>query len=136
MDKEPLKPLVCRQRGLELLEQHIQYILDGGSDLEKPLSIYNNDRFEMERISLEHTQVVIVEGSYVTLLKNVHTRIFIERTYLDTRVSRQQRARYKAELDEFTEHILMLEHEVIATHKPHADLIVTKDYAIQANSPL
>ena len=125
-----------REVHLELLDQHIQQILDGGSKLEKPLSIYEDDRFDTEKISIKNTQVVIAEGSYVTLLKNVHTRIFIERTYLDTRVYRQQRAIYKAELDEFTENILMIEHEIISNHKPHADIIITKEYRIQANSPL
>lgn len=76
--------------------------------------------------------MVIVEGTYTTILRNVHQHIFIDRTYIDTRESLQRRA--GEEQDEFLEKILQIEHEIIAAHKPRADIIVAKNYQAKRNN--
>ncbi len=37
---------------------------------------------------------MIAEGTYTTLLPNADTRVFIDRTYLETRAHREKRARH------------------------------------------
>lgn len=114
---------------LNLLDQNLKDVLEGKDKIEKPLVIFDDDRITEETIALEGMNVVIVEGTYTTLLKNVHQHIFIDRTYRDTRASRKQRAR--EEQDEFLEKILEIEHEIISSHKQQANIIVDNNYDVR-----
>ena len=116
---------------LELLDENLSEILNGKNEIEKPLVFFDEDRIIKEKVSLEGIKAVIVEGTYTTLLKNVHQHIFIDRSYVDTRKSRRQRAREKQ--DEFLEKILEIEHKIISSHKSQADIIIMHDYGVQKN---
>lgn len=111
---------------LDVLDQHIKDILDGKRKLKKSLVLFEKNQITEETINVEGSQVVIVEGTYTTLLKNVQKRIFIELDCTDTRKARLERAR--EEQNPFLEKILGIEHEIIATHKKHADIVVTKTF--------
>jgi uridine kinase len=87
------------------------------------------DRITKEITNLKEIKTVIVEGTYTTILENIHQHIFIDRTYIDTKESRRQRAR--EEQDEFLEKILEIEHKIISSHKPKADIIVTATYGVE-----
>lgn len=100
---------------LELLDEHLKEVLDGKRQIEKPLVIYDEDRISEETLDLRGVKVVIVDGTYTTLLKNVHTRVFLDRTYRNTRKDRRERAREPQ--DEYLERILRLEHEIISRHQ-------------------
>jgi uridine kinase len=113
---------------LGLLEQNLSDIVEGRSEIKKPLVIFEEDKITEEILHLEGVRVVIVEGTYTTLLHNVHQHIFIDRTYLDTRESRRERAR--EEQDHFLETVLEIEHRIISSHKLQADIIVTKNYEV------
>jgi uridine kinase len=116
---------------LDLLDQNLQDFSDGKKEIEKPLVIYKEDRITSEKIKMAGIDVVIVEGTYTTILKNVHTRVFIDRTYLDTRAARVERAR--EDQDDFLEKVLKIEHEIISSHKSKADIVLTKNYDVEAN---
>lgn len=115
---------------LDLLDTHLQAIHEGVTQLTKPLSIYKENRFDEETIELTNIYVVIVEGTYTMLLKHADKKIFIERTYLDTREARMRRARDSKELETFTESVLAIEHEVVASHQGYADIRVTRHYDV------
>ena len=114
-----------------LLDEDLKDIMEGKSKIEKPLVIFDEDRITKETVKLEAIKTVIVDGTYTTILKNVHLRIFIDHTYVDTREIRKRRAR--EEQDEFLEKILQIEHKIISSHKPRADIIVTNDYEVRKN---
>jgi len=114
-----------------LLDEDLKDIMEGKSKIEKPLVIFDEDRITKETVKLEAIKTVIVDGTYTTILKNVHLRIFIDHTYVDTRGIRKRRAR--EEQDEFLEKILEIEHRIISSHKPRADIIVTNDYEVRKN---
>jgi uridine kinase len=114
---------------LELLDENLKDITEGKSEIEKPLVIFDEDRITKETVKLEGIKAVIIDGTYTTILKNAHQRIFIDRTYVDTRKARKQRAR--EEQDEFLEKILQIEHRIISSHKPQADIIVTNNYEVK-----
>ena len=116
---------------LALLDENLKDITEGKSKIEKPLVIFDEDRITKETVELRGIKTVIVDGTYTTILKNVHQRIFIDHTYADTREIRKRRAR--EEQDEFLEKILELEHRIISSHKPQADIIVTSDYEVRKN---
>ncbi|TNF55131.1 hypothetical protein EP227_03160, partial [bacterium] len=117
---------------LDVLDQNIRDILDGKNEIQKPLVIYDEDRITSETVTVEDAQVVIADGTYTSLLKNLNTRIFIDRNYLDTRAYREKRIRHESELDEYIEKVLEIEHKIISAHKKKADIIITKDYDAEA----
>jgi len=114
---------------LTVLDQNLRDAIEGKSEFVKPLVIFDDNLITSETIKLEEIEVVIVEGTYTTILKNVHQRVFIDRTCFDTKESRKRRGR--EEQDEFLETILGIEHEIISTHKAKADIIVTRDYQVK-----
>ncbi len=119
---------------LALLDQHLQEFLEGCPQIQKPLIVYADDRIDHELIDVEQANILIVEGTFISLLKHANARIFIDRTYLDTRIDRRKRSRYLAELDDFTEGILAHEHEIVSGHKALADVIITTHYEVIHNA--
>ncbi len=113
---------------LSLLDQNLGEIMEGRSEIEKPLVDLDEDLITQETVKLEGLKVIIVEGTYTSLLQNVHRRVFIDRTYVDTRETRKRRAR--EEQDEFLEQILKIEHKIISSHKRYANLVVTNEYEV------
>ena len=131
MRRKDIRHVGLSEVRLESLDQNLKDIMESKIEIEKPLVIFDEDRIEQETIKLEGIKVVIVEGTYTTVLRNVHRHVLIARTYIDTRESRQQRARERQ--DDFLEKILVIEHAIIAAHKPRADIIVTKNYEVKMN---
>jgi uridine kinase len=111
---------------VDLLDQNLKDFLEEKEKIEKPLVIFEEDRIDKETVSLEGIRVAIAEGTFTTLLENVKQHIFIDVDYNDTREHRKKRAREKQ--DEFLEKILKIEHKIISSHKPKAEIIVTKNY--------
>jgi len=111
---------------IELLDKNLKAMLEGKLVINKPLVIFDEDRITEETVNFTAVRVIIVEGTYTMLLKNVHEHIFIDRTYIDSKEARKQRAR--EEQDDFLEQVLEIEHGIISTHKPFADIIITNDY--------
>ncbi len=85
---------------------------------------------EEETICLDGVKVVIAEGTYTSLLKNVDTRIFISRNWLNTLEHRQKRNRGNEAGDPFIEQILATEHKIIAGHRQLADFLITNEYDV------
>jgi len=115
---------------MDLLEQHIIEAIQGNPVITKPLVDYQNDAILEEGLDLADVKVVIVEGTYTSLLRNVDKRIFINRTREDTLAHRKKRERGKEVGDPFVEGILEIEHKIIAGHKHLADIIITKEYEV------
>jgi uridine kinase len=128
MRRKDIKHVGVGEVRLDQLDQNLADIMEGRTAIEKPLVLFDEDRITQEVVSLDMVSVVIVEGTYTTTLNNVHKRIFIDRTYLDTKETRKQRAREKQ--DEFLEDVLKIEHEIISSHLPQANIIVTRGYDV------
>jgi len=116
---------------LALLDENLREVLEGRNNIEKPLVFFDEDEITTETVELQEIKVVIVEGTYTTLLKNVHRRVFIDRTYVDTREARKRRER--DEQDEFLERVLRIEHGIISSHRLQANIIVSRDYEVRRN---
>ena len=91
---------------------------------------YDTNVETVEKIDIEGVKVIIVEGTYTSLLKHIDTRIFIDADYKDTLKFRKLRSRGNEVNDPFVENILETEHKIIAGHKYLADFIITKDYDV------
>jgi uridine kinase len=115
---------------MNVLEQNLIDAIDGKSEIIKPLIDYNQNSVEDETISLEGIHVVIAEGTYTALLRNVDTKVFIARNRIDTLEHRQKRNRGTEVGDPFIEQVLITEHKIIAGHGQLADFLITKDYEV------
>ena len=115
---------------MDVLEQNLIDAIDGKNEIIKPLIDYNQNSVEDETISLEGIQVVIAEGTYTALLRNVDTKVFIARNRIDTLEHRQKRNRGTEVGDPFIEQVLITEHKIIAGHGQLADFLITKDYEV------
>jgi len=115
---------------LDVLDQNLKDAIQGKNEIKKPLVDYYANTIEEETICLEDVKVVIAEGTYTSLLKNVDTRIFITRNWLDTREHRLKRNRGNEAGDPFIEQILTTEHKIIAGQRQLADFVITNEYAV------
>ena len=115
---------------LDLLQANVDSALAGEASIEKPTIDYPANSVSTECLNLEGVKVVIVEGTYVSLLRHVDVRIFIARNRLETMAHRMKRNRGNEVRDPFVEGILSVEHKIIAGHRHLADFVVTSDYRI------
>lgn len=111
---------------LDFIECNLRSFKRGDPDIYKPLSIYKEDCFTTEVMEIADTNVMIAEGTYTTALRFIDCRIFIDRTYEDTKVDRETRARDI--LDETMVKILEREHGIIKEHKKLSQIIINKDF--------
>jgi uridine kinase len=115
---------------LDLLENNLIEAIQGKPEIIKPLVDYNTNTIEMQAVSLKGVKVIIAEGTYTSLLKNIDIKIFIARNWHQTLEDRKKRSRGNEVYDPFTENILAIEHKIIAGHKHLADIIVNDDYEV------
>ena len=117
---------------LDVLEQNLIDAINGADTIIKPLIDYDQNSVENETIDLSGIKVIIAEGTYTSLLKNVDTKVFIARNRVDTLEHRQKRNRGTEVGDPFIENVLQLEHKIIAGHKQLADFVITREYEVIA----
>ena len=127
-DPEWLGPHI--EVNLDLLEKNLVEAIQGQSIITKPLIDYNENTSELQTVDLMDVKVIIAEGTYTSLLRNIDTKIFITRNWLATWEDRKKRNRGNEINDPFTEKILSTEHKIIAGHKYLADFIVDDDYQV------
>jgi len=121
---------------LGLLEENIKHAIQGKTVIHKPLVDYNANTIGTQVVDLNGIKVIIAEGTYTTLLKNIDTKIFINRNWLLTKEDRKKRNRGNEVSDPFTEKILATEHKIIAGHMHLADFIVSENFDVVSGEPM
>ncbi|MBT8188870.1 MAG: hypothetical protein KJO29_00460 [Bacteroidia bacterium] len=116
---------------LSLLDSHLTHAKFSDEVFSKPLVHYKENTILEEFVSAKKYRVIIVEGTYTSLLKSVDTRLFIDRTYLQTRQARNERARDI--LSAFNESVLAIEHQIISRHKALADVVINDQKEVYLN---
>jgi len=120
---------------LDVLDRNLLDAIQDKNEIKKPLVYYDANTIDEETICLDSVKVVIAEGTYTSLLKNVDTRIFITRNWLDTLEHRKKRKRGNEAGDPFIEQILATEHKIIAGQRHLADFVITNEYAVVKVEP-
>jgi uridine kinase len=116
---------------LELLDEHLCLARDPAvAEIEKPLSLFEEDVLASETVSLEGVKLVVVEGTYTASLRHADRRLFLTRDYRATAPARAERGREAQ--DDFLERVLAREHEFIAPLRERADLLIDDDYSVTA----
>ena len=113
---------------LDHLQKHIHDILGGTHEIIKPLVHYKENEKRSEIFYPTMFKVIIIEGTYVTLLDSIDKKVFMLRDYKDTWEDRVNRARDP--ITPFIENVLEIEHAIISKHAEEADILVDKDYNV------
>lgn len=115
---------------MDLLQKNVNDAIDGALEIDMPSIDYHANTKVNYKISLAGVQVLILEGTYVSLLKNIDTRVFITSTYADTLPYRRKRNRGNEVNDPFVENILTTEHKIIAGHRYLADFLISPQLVV------
>ncbi len=108
---------------LELLDSHLAQLRKrDGRPLVKPLVYFEENQVDEEAVDGGPYAVVVAEGTYTSSLQNVDVRVFIDRTYRQTKKARLARGRDPDVA--FLEQVLEIEHGIISQHKALADVII------------
>ncbi len=108
---------------LDKLDEHLLILKKmSAPKLVKPLVDFENDKIGQEVLDVGDFALIIVEGTYTSLLQNVDFRCFIDKSYLQTKKNRQLRGRDP--ISEFVEKVLQIEHKQIVKHKKLADIVL------------
>ncbi|HMP31816.1 MAG TPA: hypothetical protein PKD85_19595 [Saprospiraceae bacterium] len=113
---------------LDLLQKHIDKIKTGELVIQKPLVHYKDNRIHQITADLTQVKVVIIEGTYTSILGNIDCKIFIDRTYKDTYQQRLNRGR--EDMSDFIESVLEIEHNIIQSHKYLSRIILDQSYSV------
>lgn len=119
-----------KEVNLKLLDETLAGAVNGAKTIDVPHIDYDSNVETIEKVGIEGIKVIIVEGTYTSLLKHVDVKIFIDADYNDTLKFRKLRNRGNEVNDPFVENILETEHKIIAGHKFLADFVITKDYDV------
>jgi uridine kinase len=115
---------------LKRLDHNLFNAMNGAQELLTPHIDYETGIETIVPVPINDIKVIIVEGTYTSLLRHIDVRIFIDADYHDTLPYRIQRNRGNEVNDPFVEGILETEHKIIAGHKNLADIIITKTYDV------
>jgi mannosylfructose-phosphate synthase len=120
---------------LSLMNKHIRLFKDPATaGIQKPLVDFDKNSIGKETLKCKTAKVMLVDGTYTALLKNVDKKIFLLRTHKDTLKMRLARKRDK--IDKFDEKILSIEHRIISQHRKLSNIVVQKDYLLPAKRKL
>jgi uridine kinase len=124
---ENIKNVGVNEVNMNLLDTHILEFKKGSS-IVKPLVIYEENIIVTEQVNGSEFDFCIVEGTYVSLLRNIDYKLFVETTYIDTYSLRLERARDL--MTDFNEQVLEIEHQIIKPQCKLANIVIDKDLNI------
>ena len=111
---------------LDYLDSNLRSFKRDENPILKPLVMFNEDRITIEELDTTKFDILVVDGTYTSILNYLDLRIFIDRDYKDTLETRKKRARDK--FDPFMVNVLEREHQIISKHKKLADFIISTDF--------
>jgi uridine kinase len=127
--RESFKFVGTHEVNLDLIDTHLKLLKNGADTITKPLVIFNENRAEEETLDVENCKVILVEGTYISLLKSADKRIFIDRDRQSSIESIKKRARDI--VDDFLVEVLTIEHNIISEHKKFADIVIKEGVNIE-----
>lgn len=114
---------------LDLLDEHIRMIKNGDTAyLEIPQMDWIVDEEKLISLKISDINVIIIEGTYTTLLNKVDKHIFINTNYKLTKQNRISRNRET--VTDFIEKVLAKESEIIRQHQKLADIVLNQQFNI------
>ncbi len=126
-----IKHVGLTEVNLQLLNRHIEtFKLAPQKPIDKPLVMFEENSITRETVNPADYSILIVEGTYTTVLSSSDVRVFIDRTFEQTKEARLERGRDT--IDDFSEQVLLIEHNIISKHKKMASIIVDSQFNASA----
>ena len=117
----------------ERLRAHVAAFRRGDDGVSAPRVDYGADRFDTLQRDFRAVQVLVVDGTYVLANVDADIRIFLEATSDDTRERRRARSRdIEAPI---VDHVLAIEHPIIAAQRDVADFVIDRHFHIVRTPP-
>lgn len=111
---------------LSLIQLHINEFLENKPEILKPVVHYNENKILSEKISIDEYDCLIVEGTYSYFLENLNFKIFLDSTFQETKIRRDERGRERSSL--FIESVLKIEQAIIRSKRIQSNLIFDHNY--------
>lgn len=115
---------------MERLAADIEAFRDQTVVEDAPLVDYAANQIHTHVLDFREADILLVEGTYVLEMDGLDLRIFMSRTFRDTRPQRHARLRDANDLDPAMETILEIEHTMIKPHSARADVVIGHDYTV------
>lgn len=114
---------------LDLLNNQIKQVKEReATSLVIPVMNWITDTREFRTVDVSDVDIILVDGTYTTLLNDVDVKVFMTATYKETKMARIGRNRET--ITDFIEKVLEKEHGIISSHRDKADLLVLPDGAV------
>lgn len=127
--EESLLSVGPQEVNLERLDRQIKSIAQGEPSITLPTINFKDNKMAEITVSLPpDLQYLLVEGTYVSLLKNTQLKVFIRRNYMDTHIHRS--ARMREPQTELIEKVLNIEHNIVSQFVCSADIVINKSFLI------
>ncbi len=126
---ESLNNVGPHELDMPLLNEHIIAFKSNKKNITIPVVNYRENIFSEKDLDLSNTEVLIIEGVYSFLLKNIDHKIFLSRTYRETFQNRIKRTR--EDYDPLIELVLEIEHKIVSPLIDKADFVIDKNYSIK-----
>ena len=126
MRKNNLEQVGTYEVKLDFLDSNLRSFKLGEKQIYKPLIDFNADQLKRVVMDLSGIELLIVDGTYTSILEFIDYRIFIDCDFEQTFNARKERNREA--FDGFIEEVLLREHGIIKEHKSLADIVIASDY--------
>ena len=129
MRKRDLSVVGTSEVKLALLDKHIKTFKNiKTTNFKKPVIDVRKNTLKEETIRCKTTRVMIIEGTYTTLLKNTDKKVFLTETSRDISSGKK--------MDPCCRKVISIEHTIIANHKKLADIVIEKDFSLRAKDKI
>ncbi len=116
------------------LNSTLKAFKEKASVLTIPQVHYYEDRIEEHEIQLCDYEILIIEGTYAFYLEHLNFKLFMSRTFEQTRELRITRNRGDEVKDPFIEEVLAIEHQLISRKKIEANAFIDYHFNLQINA--
>lgn len=127
--REALSNVGKEEVDLHLLCQHVSAFIEGKKNIEIPILQQEKSDFIDFSVNLSAHDILLIEGTYVFDISSIDCKIFIDSDFRKTRENRIKRGRDL--VDQFSEQVLEIEHNIIKQYKAQADIVIGPDFKIQ-----
>lgn len=127
--KNGIKRVGFREYDWTLIERSIRQFKEGREAMMPCIDIVSQ---QVDKLITDFSQVdiLVVDGLYAIKSKGLDLKVFIDLTYHETKMSQVERG--KEVMNDFRSQVLEMEHQHIRRLKPMADLVVNKNYQVEA----
>lgn len=127
--RESLSNVGKSEVDLDMLGQHVHAFIGGQKSIDIPILEQEKSAFFDLSVDLSIYDILLIEGTYVFDISSVDFRIFIDSDFRNTKENRIKRGRDL--VDQFSEQVLEIEHNIIKQYKSQADIVIGPEFKIQ-----